>query len=50
MLICPVQSGTEWLDILAVDKGSGIPDVARAFEDGMSTGGTAGQGLGTVKR
>lgn len=50
LLICPVDAGTDWLDILAVDQGPGIQDVARAFEDGVSTGGTAGQGLGAVKR
>jgi anti-sigma regulatory factor (Ser/Thr protein kinase) len=50
VLICPVQAGTDWLDILTVDQGPGIPDVARAFEDGVSTGGTAGQGLGAIKR
>ena len=50
VLICPVHAGTEWLDILAIDNGQGIRDVAHAFEDGVSTGGTAGQGLGAVKR
>jgi anti-sigma regulatory factor (Ser/Thr protein kinase) len=50
ILICPVEAGAAWLDILAVDTGPGIRDVGRAFEDGVSTGGTAGQGLGAVKR
>lgn len=50
VLICPVRADTDWLDILAVDNGQGIQDVARAFEDGVSTGGTAGQGLGAIKR
>jgi anti-sigma regulatory factor (Ser/Thr protein kinase)/serine/threonine protein phosphatase PrpC len=50
ILICPVEAGAVCLDILAVDNGPGIRDVVRAFEDGISTGGTAGQGLGAVKR
>lgn len=50
VLICPVHAGTTWLDIFALDSGPGIKEVSRAFEDGMSTGGTAGQGLGAVKR
>lgn len=50
MLVCPVQAGATWLDILALDCGPGIREISRAFEDGVSTGGTAGQGLGAVKR
>jgi hypothetical protein len=38
------------VEILALDKGPGIADVQRAFVDGMSTAGTAGQGLGAIKR
>lgn len=36
--------------ILALDRGPGIPDVARAMTDGFSTGGTLGGGLGAMKR
>ena len=36
--------------VLAMDKGSGIKDVGRALEDGFSTAGTAGIGLGAVRR
>lgn len=50
LLICPIDVGSEWLDIMALDKGPGIRDVNRAFEDGISTKGTAGHGLGAVKR
>lgn len=50
ILICPVEAGAVCLDILAVDIGPGIRDVSSAFEDGVSTGGTAGQGLGAVQR
>jgi anti-sigma regulatory factor (Ser/Thr protein kinase) len=36
--------------ILALDRGPGIPDVAKAMEDGFSTNGTPGGGLGAMKR
>lgn len=38
------------LEILAVDAGAGMANVARCLEDGYSTGGTAGTGLGGVRR
>lgn len=37
-------------EIVAIDSGPGIADVARAMDDGYSTGGTMGQGLGAMKR
>jgi anti-sigma regulatory factor (Ser/Thr protein kinase) len=50
-LVCPFQRGASaWLDLIALDSGPGIRDVTRAFEDGYSTVGTAGQGLGAVQR
>lgn len=36
--------------ILALDRGPGIPDVAKAMTDGFSTSGTPGGGLGAMKR
>lgn len=36
--------------VLALDKGPGITDVARAMHDGYSTAGTMGGGLGAMKR
>jgi hypothetical protein len=36
--------------VLALDRGPGIRDVARALDDGFSTAGTAGTGLGSVRR
>ena len=36
--------------MLALDKGPGIPDVTRAMRDGFSTSGTAGHGLGGIRR
>jgi anti-sigma regulatory factor (Ser/Thr protein kinase) len=38
------------MDILALDHGPGIPDLTRAFQDGYSTGGTPGTGLGAIRR
>jgi anti-sigma regulatory factor (Ser/Thr protein kinase) len=51
LLLRPMTSGTSFgLEVLAFDRGPGIPNVARALEDGYSTAGTAGKGLGAVKR
>jgi anti-sigma regulatory factor (Ser/Thr protein kinase) len=38
------------VELLAVDTGSGIEDVTRALEDGHSTAGTPGTGLGAIRR
>ena len=38
------------VELLTLDEGPGIASVARAMEDGYSTGGTAGAGLGAVQR
>src|SRR5689334_4500639 len=38
------------LEILALDKGRGMDDVAACFADGYSTGGTPGTGLGAIRR
>jgi anti-sigma regulatory factor (Ser/Thr protein kinase) len=37
-------------DVLAIDRGPGIKDIVRAFEDGYSTAGTPGTGMGAVRR
>jgi anti-sigma regulatory factor (Ser/Thr protein kinase) len=36
--------------LIALDRGPGIPDLARAMADGFSTRGTLGGGLGAMKR
>jgi anti-sigma regulatory factor (Ser/Thr protein kinase) len=36
--------------IVALDKGAGIQNVAQAMEDGYSTAGSMGEGLGAMKR
>ncbi len=38
------------IEIIALDRGRGMSDVARSFEDGYSTSGTAGGGLGAIGR
>lgn len=42
--------GEKRIDVLALDKGSGIANVAAAMEDGYSSSGTPGTGLGAVSR
>ena len=38
------------IEMLALDQGPGIADVRRALENGFSTAGTAGEGLGAIRR
>lgn len=38
------------IDIVAVDSGRGIKDISKALEDGVSTAGTPGTGMGAVSR
>lgn len=38
------------VEILALDKGPGMANVSQCLEDGFSTGGTAGTGLGAIRR
>lgn len=38
------------LDVLVIDRGPGIADISRALQDGYSTGGTPGTGLGAIRR
>ena len=38
------------MEIVALDRGPGIADLSRALQDGYSTGGTPGTGLGAIKR
>jgi len=45
-----VAGPTTRVEVLALDKGPGIPDVERAMHDGYSTSGTAGRGLGAMQR
>jgi anti-sigma regulatory factor (Ser/Thr protein kinase) len=38
------------IEVIAVDRGPGMRDVGYSMSDGVSTGGTAGTGLGAVRR
>jgi anti-sigma regulatory factor (Ser/Thr protein kinase) len=42
--------GSSGIDVLALDSGKGIADIGRSLEDGYSTAGTPGQGLGAMSR
>src|SRR5690554_2801110 len=44
------QNGKRGIEMIAIDKGPGILHVYQALQDGYSTSGTAGGGLGAVKR
>ncbi|MCJ2036152.1 SpoIIE family protein phosphatase [Methylobacterium sp. J-068] len=51
ILVGAYRDGTgSGVEILALDKGPGLSDVAAALRDGHSTGGSAGEGLGAVLR
>jgi anti-sigma regulatory factor (Ser/Thr protein kinase) len=51
ILLQSVEVGNrKWIDILSVDRGPGIADVGRSLQDGFSTGGTSGTGLGAARR
>ena len=49
-LILRVVGENGGIDMLSVDRGPGMADPARCIADGYSTGGTAGQGLGAIRR
>jgi anti-sigma regulatory factor (Ser/Thr protein kinase) len=44
------DAGVSGVELVAVDTGPGIPDVAAAQRDGHSTAGTLGVGLGAIRR
>jgi anti-sigma regulatory factor (Ser/Thr protein kinase) len=44
------RSGSRGLRILAIDKGPGIQNISAALQDGYSTFGSNGNGLGAVRR
>jgi anti-sigma regulatory factor (Ser/Thr protein kinase) len=44
------EGDVDGMEIIAVDKGPGIPDMALSRRDGYSTAGTLGHGLGAVER
>ena len=44
------HNGSQGLRVLSLDKGPGIRNIAAALQDGYSTYGSSGNGLGAVKR
>jgi anti-sigma regulatory factor (Ser/Thr protein kinase) len=51
LLVRPLtEAGEAGLEIVALDRGPGIPNVEQALRDGYSTAGTNGAGLGAVRR
>jgi hypothetical protein len=44
------EEGVAGVEVLVIDEGPGIANVARAMEDGYSSAGTAGKGLGAMQR
>lgn len=45
-----VRHPTVGIEVLALDQGSGMVDVEECLQDGFSTAGTAGNGLGAIRR
>jgi anti-sigma regulatory factor (Ser/Thr protein kinase) len=52
MLVAPVRAddGSPMVELLSLDSGPGIANLAACLADGFSTGGTPGTGLGAVRR
>jgi anti-sigma regulatory factor (Ser/Thr protein kinase) len=44
------EAEIQGIEIISVDSGAGIADVNRVMEDGVSTKGSLGQGLGAIRR
>ncbi|MCF0073006.1 ATP-binding protein/SpoIIE family protein phosphatase [Dyadobacter sp. CY261] len=44
------DAGPSGIEILSIDRGPGMADPGRMVEDGVSTAGTLGHGLGAIKR
>lgn len=42
--------GQDGLEVICLDKGPGMQELQRMMEDGVSTYGSAGEGLGAIKR
>ncbi len=50
LLLRTVGTPSSGVEILALDKGPGIRDLSKAMSDGFSTAGSAGHGLGAIRR
>ena len=45
-----LRAGRPAIEVLALDQGDGIANLSMSLRDGISTAGTAGNGLGAIKR
>lgn len=51
LIIRPIhEAGRSGLELVAADRGPGIPDIEQAMKDHVSTSGTLGLGLPGIKR
>lgn len=50
ILLRTVGTPASGVEMLALDKGPGIRDLSKAMADGFSTAGSAGHGLGAIRR
>jgi anti-sigma regulatory factor (Ser/Thr protein kinase) len=50
LVMQPVRGPRAGIEIIALDRGPGMRDPARCLQDGYSTGGTGGTGLGAIRR
>ena len=50
LLVQSIDSPASGIELLALDKGPGMADVAVCLRDGYSTGGSPGTGLGAIER
>jgi len=46
----PISPSVRGVELIAIDRGPGMQDIARSLADGHSTAGSSGNGLGAVKR
>jgi anti-sigma regulatory factor (Ser/Thr protein kinase) len=50
ILLRTMAAPVRGIEILAIDSGPGVPDITRALQDGVSSGDSAGTGLGAIRR
>ena len=50
LLLAVREDGVDGLDVIGLDRGQGMPDVTACLRDGYSTAGSAGTGLGAIRR
>jgi len=52
LLVRPLMDGSQryGIEVLCIDRGPGIHDLHRCFEDGYTTAGSPGTGMGAIRR